>query len=121
MTLKDYCQFMKVILKLSDCFHCVEQAGLGGCIYVLECCISSTATDATTIQWLNGRLLTMKELLEDFPDKFTTTNPDSEEFVSLADEILLPIVEFAVKALSRSAIPQRTAKYSKRVILQCAK
>ena len=97
------------------------QQGLGGCLYVLECCVTDTDIENPPIQWLNGHLLTMKELLEQFSERFTTTESESEEFHAIANDILLPIIEFAVQTLARSGLPPRTAKYSKRVILHCAK
>lgn len=102
--------------------HNSGQCGLGGCIYILSCCVSDTDIDNTnTIQWLNGRLLTINQLLDECSDKFTGLSADSEEFIAISNDILLPIVEFCVRTLSRSGNPPRTVRYAKRVILQCAK
>lgn len=102
-------------------YFLTAQQGLGGCLYILWCCVSDTDVENPPIQWLNGHLLTMKELLEQFSERFTTHEADGEDFATIANDILLPIIVFAVQTLSRPALPPRTTKYSKRVILYCAK
>ncbi|XP_067935526.1 mitogen-activated protein kinase kinase kinase 1-like isoform X2 [Watersipora subatra] len=97
------------------------QTGLGGCMYVLECCICSEQVDSSTIQWLNGRLLVMNQLLEEHYNKFSVSNVGELAFGELSQKLLFPMLEFAVMALTRPGNKTKTVRCAKKVVTHCTK
>ena len=90
-------------------------------MYVLECCICSEQIDSSTIQWLNGRLLVMNQLLEEHYNKFSVSNVGELEFGELSQKLLFPMLEFAVMALTRPGNKTKTVRCAKKVVTHCTK
>ena len=90
-------------------------------MYVLECCICHTDTESPSMQWLNGHLLTINQILEDYQNKFSIAVVSEHELAETAEQILLPAIEFAVMAVTKAANKPRTIRYAKKVIIQCAR
>ena len=90
-------------------------------MYILQCCICYEKTDTPPIQWLNGRLLTMNQILEDYQSRFSSAEMSEHELADMAEQVLLPAIEFAVMAVAKAGNTPRTIRWAKRVIIQCSK
>ena len=101
--------------------HVAGQTGLGGCMYVLHCCVCQRNTESPQLQWLNGRLLIMNQLLDTQQDKFSASHIGEGEFTELAHQILVPMIEFAVMAITKAGSQQRTKRHAKKVIMHSSK
>lgn len=63
----------------------------------------------------------MNQLVESYPHKFNMLEIGHVAFNDLADNILLPMIKFAVMAITKAGNQPRTIKYSKKVIIRCSK
>lgn len=95
-----------------------DQRGLGGCLYILDCCLCEQDEETHCLQWFNSRLLIMNQLM----DEFSTTFAQSENLMEVTNKTLIPITKFSVKALLEvGQSSSRTRKLSKRLILVTSK
>lgn len=95
------------------------QPGLGGCLFVLECCVNGPIPAEPSVQWYSGRLMTIDQLLNEYPAEFNVD--DEQQLSSLSHSLLFPIIQFSVGALNRLSHQSKAGRLCKKVILLCSK